>query len=161
MREVFLHGPVPNKNLFQFSKIHLHCSGGAPEDNDKNRKNKAWQIYGKMTSKVSSILSYHDTCVKYERGFCAWIVIKKNLFQFSQIHLHCSEGAPKDNDKNRKNKAFQIYGKMASKVSSILPNRDTCVKYERGFLCMDLFSTKTSFIFHKFTSSCSEGAQRQ
>jgi hypothetical protein len=36
------------------------------------KKNRAWRISGKMASKVSSILSNRDTCVKYERGFCAW-----------------------------------------------------------------------------------------
>jgi hypothetical protein len=72
MREVFVHGPVLNKNLFHFHKFTSSCSEGAPKDNDKNREINIWRISGKMASKVSSILPNHDTCVKYERGFCAW-----------------------------------------------------------------------------------------
>jgi hypothetical protein len=82
MREVFVHGPVPNKNLFQFSKIHFICSEGVPKDNDKNREINIWRISGKTASKVSSILPNRDTCVKYERFFCAWACSTKKPLSF-------------------------------------------------------------------------------
>jgi hypothetical protein len=78
MRELFVNGLVTNKNLFHFGKKFISiCSEGEPKDNDKNRENIIWRISGKMTSKVSSILPNHDTCVKYERGFCEWAFFKQ------------------------------------------------------------------------------------
>jgi len=57
---------------------------------------------------------------------------------------------PKDNDKNRENYIWQISGKRASKVSLILQNHDTCIKYERLFFAWN-FSQQNPLSF--FTNS--------
>jgi hypothetical protein len=99
----FLHGKFPNKNLFHFSQIHLQFFKGTPKDNDKNREINIWRISGKMASKVSLILPNHDTCVKYERGFCAWTCSKqKPLSFFTNSPLVVQKARSKDNDKNKK-----------------------------------------------------------
>jgi hypothetical protein len=64
---------------------------------------------GKTTSNTSSILSDRDTCVKYERGFFAWAHSQqKPLSIFQKFISICSEGMPKDNDKNRENNIWQF-----------------------------------------------------
>jgi hypothetical protein len=94
MREVFVHGTVPTKTSFSFQKFISICSEGAPKDNDKNRENNIWRISGKMASKVSLILSNHDTCVKYERFFCAWDFFQQKPLSFFTnsppvVHKEC------------------------------------------------------------------------
>jgi hypothetical protein len=93
-----------------------------------------------MASKVSLILSYRDTCVKYERGFCAWSHSQqKPLSCFQKFISICSGGAPKDNDKNRKKQSMANFWKNDLKGLFDSLRRDTCVKYERGF-CAWYFS---------------------
>jgi len=53
----------------------------------------------------------------------------KTAFRFHKFTSICSEGTPKDDDKNREINIGEFLEKTASKVSSILSDRDTCVKY--------------------------------
>jgi hypothetical protein len=63
------------------------------------KKQSIWKISGKVVSKVSSILTNHDTYVKSERMV---LLSTKTSFIFHKFTSSCSEGTPKDNDKNRK-----------------------------------------------------------
>jgi hypothetical protein len=61
------------------------------------------------------------------------IIPKKPSFGFQKFTSNCSEACPKTMTKTGKNKYLANLGKMASNISLILPNHDTCVKNERGF----------------------------
>jgi len=77
-------------------------------------QSRIWRISRKTTSKVSSILSYHDTCVKYERGFCAWdFSQQKPLSIFTTSPPSIQNVRRKTMTKTGKNKVFSISGKIA------------------------------------------------
>ena len=102
----------PKKMSFMFQNFISICSRGALEDNDRNKKNKGWWISGKMTSKVSFILSDHNTYVKYERYFCIWKFSQQNpLLVFTTSPTTAWEACRMRMTKTRKKKIlFSKFG---------------------------------------------------
>jgi hypothetical protein len=63
--------------------------------------------------------------------------------------------------KTGKNKAFgEFLGKMASNISLILPNHDTCVKNERGFCEWDCSQQKPLSVFKNSPPAMLEGVPK-
>jgi uncharacterized protein VirK/YbjX len=79
-------GPFPTKTSFIFQKFISICSGGAPKTMTKTRKTKHGEFLEKQPQR-SLLFSQIDTCVKYERFFCALALSNKNLFKKNHFHM--------------------------------------------------------------------------